>query len=318
MRVALIGCGAWGKNILRVVAESPRASVVAVADVRPSRLAIARGLAPDALLVTSAGEALAARPDAVLIATPASSHAELALAAMRAGADVFVEKPLAMNVADAERCVAESISRARVGMVGHLLRYHPAIADIIRRARGGEIGTLRTFDAARLSSAAGGPSVLWALGPHDLSILHAIDPSPLESITATTLGPDRAVIDATLASGVVARIALARRHATKERRFRIEGSRGSLGHDDVRAPHAGAAIDRFREPLAVEIDAFLDSVETRCAPLTPFEEGALVVGWLSRALRASRGEKANGGKKGLEPREVRKIARVDDVAASGG
>ena len=295
LRVALAGCGGWGQNLLRVLVESPRARVVAVADTQPLRRAVAAGLAPEAAVVATLDEALAVAPDAVVIATPPHTHGALALRALAAGADVFVEKPLATRVADAERLVARAASLGRVGMVGHLLRYHPAVERLLELARGGALGALQRFESTRISiSGDRSASALWTLGPHDFSVLHALDPSPIRAITARASGSvsgDPVHVDVELASGLVAAITLSRVGADKERRLRVIGAPSGLfaALDDVRAPDrvlvAGSPelVVPWREPLAVEVDHFLRCVEERARPLTPFEEGLIVV----RAIAAA-------------------------------
>jgi predicted dehydrogenase len=322
IRVALAGCGAWGRNLLRVLVESPRARVVAVADPCPVALARAGQVAPGARLVASLDEALAAGVDAALVATPSHTHASLALRALAAGADVFVEKPLAMRPEDASLCAETAAALGRIGMVGHLLRYHPAVARLIELAGSGALGKLRRLEGERLSI--GGDrsiSALWALGPHDLSVLHALDASPLRAagLRASASG-DHALLDVRLASGVEARVALSRSHPTKERRLRVIGSAAVALFDDVRhpdrvllaepsrasrrrprsaedpwpdesdLPRAQEIRVPWREPLAVEIEHFLRCVEERTPPLTPLSEGVLVVQALSRAEARPRPE----------------------------
>ncbi|WP_438005828.1 Gfo/Idh/MocA family oxidoreductase [Sorangium sp. So ce321] len=309
VRVALVGCGRWGEKILRALSESARARVVAVADVDRGRLARARALAPRARLVRTVDEALAARVDAVLIATPAASHAELALRALEAGADVFVEKPLALSAAHADRCAARAAALGRIGMVGHLLRYHPSVVHLVALARERRLGELVSFSAARLSTGGGGAaSALWTLGPHDLSVLAALDPSPLAEARAH-LSPsgERVTLEARLESGLTAQIELCSSSPTKERRLRVAGSARAAVFDDVRAPDrllfldgrgaaaVASASERgalapaahelevpWREPLSVEIEHFLRCVEERTPPLTPLDEGAAVVRTLER------------------------------------
>lgn len=321
VRVALVGCGRWGEKLLRALSENARARVIAVADVERGRLARARALAPRARLVRTIDEALAARVDAVVIATPAASHAELALRALEAGADVFVEKPLALSAAQADRCASRAAALGRIGMVGHLLRYHPSVVHLVALARERRLGDLVSFSAARLSMSAGAGgaagavggarSALWTLGPHDLSLLSALDSSPLAEARAH-LSPcgELVTLEARLESGLAARIELCSSSPTKERRLRLVGSAGVAVFDDVRAPDrivfldargaaAGAPVGErashlglapagrelevpWREPLSVEIEHFLRCVEDRAPPLTPLDEGAAVVTILER------------------------------------
>ncbi len=311
VRVALVGCGRWGEKLLRALSENARARVVAVADVDRGRLARARALAPRARLVRTVDEALAARVDAVLVATPPSSHGELALRALEAGADVFVEKPLALCAAQADRCAARAAALGRIGMVGHLLRYHPSVVHLVALARERRLGDLVSFSAARLSTGGalgGARSALWTLGPHDLSVLSALDPSPLvEARAHLSPGGEHVTLAARLESGLAAQIELCSSSPTKERRLRLAGSARVAVFDDVRAPDrlvlldgrgaaAGAVVGArdalapaghelevpWREPLSVEIEHFLRCVEDRAPPLTPLDEGAAVVRLLER------------------------------------
>jgi predicted dehydrogenase len=304
IRAALIGCGAWGSNLLRVLEQSPRAAVIAVADTRALQRRRARDLSPGAEVVASLDEALALGVDAVVIATPAHTHATLALAAMDAGADVFVEKPLAMTVADAERCAQRAETRGRIGMVGHLLRYHPAVTQLVEICRGGALGPLEHVEAARRSvNGDRSASALWTLGPHDLSVIAAIDASAIATLSASgpASGAD-AVVTLALQSGLTARVALSRAHPAKERRFAVIGRDHAAIFDDVRAPDrvllgrptrrrgaaaeiaiTGEATVAWHEPLALEIDHFLRCVEERTPPLTGFDDGVLVVRALARA-----------------------------------
>jgi predicted dehydrogenase len=290
VRVALIGCGGWGKNLLRVLVESPRAQVVAVAEPHPQRRALAAALAPGAAVVPALDDALALGPDAVVIATPPHAHAAQALAVLAAGADVFVEKPLATSAADAERLAARAAALGRVAMVGHLLRYHPAVERLIELCNGGALGPLRRFEASRLSASGDrSASALWTLGPHDFSVLHALDASPVRT-SQVRAGPsgDPVLLEAQLASGLEVSIALSRSAPAKERWFRVVGAAGTATFDDVRAPDRLLVSGRehavvWREPLAAEIDHFLRCVEDRTRPLTSFEEGRVVVQALAAA-----------------------------------
>jgi predicted dehydrogenase len=302
VRVALVGCGVWGKNLLRALVESPRAEVVAVADLSPGKLARAGVVAPRAALVTSLEEVLSALPTAVVIATPANTHGALVLEALDAGLDVFVEKPLAQSREDADRCAARAAALGRVGMVGHLLRYHPSVERLIELTREPRFGALRHFTAERLSSASDrASSILWSLGPHDLSVLRALDPSPIAAVEAEWRDDgDRITVNLGLESGVTARIELARSNPTKERRLAVVGSALAGRFDDVRASDrialegaegalAGEILVAWREPLALEIDHFLECVERRATPRTSFEEGASVVRALARIEAAAGG-----------------------------
>ena len=139
-RVAVIGCGYWGKNLVRNFAGA--GALVAVADRDPE--VAARQAATHDVPVRSV-EDLLADPglDAVAIAAPAAQHAELTAAALRAGKHVFVEKPLALDVAEAEQLVHLAAARKRTLMVGHLLQYHPAFLGLKGLVDDGVIGRVQ-------------------------------------------------------------------------------------------------------------------------------------------------------------------------------
>jgi predicted dehydrogenase len=289
IRVALVGCGAWGQNLLRVLLANPRARVVAVADSSPARRTVAAALAPAATIVPSLEAAIACGLDAVLVATPPHSHAPLVLRALAACADVFVEKPLATRIRDAERCAAQAAALGRIAMVGHLLRYHPAVERVLQLARDGALGALLGLESVRLSI--GGDrsaSAIWTLGPHDFSVLQALDPSAVRALSARSgPGGDPVDVEAELASGLTVKVALSRASTIKERRIQVVGSAATAVFDDVRA-HDRVLVGSaeigvvWREPLALEIEHFLRCVEQRTQPLTPFEEGVTVVRALAR------------------------------------
>lgn len=307
-RLALAGAGAWGQNLLRLACTSPRASLVAVIDpdqrAREQAVARAASLAPGLTIRTfptleAALSADALRLDALLIASPARTHAALAQRALEAGLDVLVEKPLTTSAAEAAGLVELARRRERVAMVGHLLRYHPAICRLLDEVRRGTVGRLRSLRSSRRSPP-GRPSdvdALWALGPHDVSLLLALDPSPLASISATLSG-DEAEVQARTASGLAVHFSLSRAHPAKERRLVVLGHEAALLFDDLR-PDAPLTLHRVTaglidpqaeplptaqgEPLALEFAHFLDCVVTRSPPLTPLADGLRVVRWLEAA-----------------------------------
>ncbi len=308
LRVALVGAGPWGRNLLRALLASPLAEVVAVADSNARARAVAASLAPSTHVVAGLTEALALGVDAVLIASPPDTHALLAIAALRAGAHVFVEKPLATRLSDAERCAREAGASGRIASVGHLLRYHPAFAKLTELAREGDLGELRGVVASRLSSG-GSPaeeasSVLYRLAPHDLSLLDAVDGSPLGAVQIAPFHAENAhlAIHGVTFGGTSLRLALSRTHASKVRRVAIIGSRRVALVDDVVSPtrvltaRTRGVAESFelklnwdreivvpeREPLAVEVEEFLTAVGEGRATRTPFEEGVRVVAALAR------------------------------------
>jgi predicted dehydrogenase len=159
------------------------------------------------------------------------------------------------------------------------------VERVVELARAGALGALRGFESTRVSiSGDRSASALWTLGPHDFSVLQALDPSPIRAIAARAApSGDPVHVEVELASGLVAAITLSRVGPAKERRLRVIGATSTAALDDVRAPDRVLVVPTqplvvpWREPLAVEVDHFLRCVEDRARPLTSFEDGLTVV-----------------------------------------
>jgi len=188
LKVGVIGYGYWGPNLVRNFMACPDAVVTAVSDVLEDRLAPLRKLYPG--LKTSSNSAeLIKDPsiDAIIIATPVSTHFELALAALRAGKHVLVEKPLASNSDHAQQLIDEAESRDLVLMVDHTFVYTDAVMKIRELITSGELGEIYYYDAVRVNLGLfqHDVNVIWDLGIHDLSIMDCVLPNKPVAISAT-------------------------------------------------------------------------------------------------------------------------------------
>lgn len=311
IRTVLVGCGNWGRNLLREITRHPEAELVAVVDPAPAAQARALSLAPEVALVSHLSEALRLDIDAVVIASPPAWHAEHALEALHAGAHVFVEKPLTTDVLSAEDLLRHSRRSGRIAMVGHLMRYHPAISRLLTLAREGAIGRIRRGFSTRRSSRPNEGCIVWALAPHDLSLWRAMTSTPILRADVTRLGDNEASLRVESETQLVCHVELSRAHATRERRFTLVGETGLLVFDDggsrptlhllEKAFDAddAAGLDAFlaenrhalidvsfeaAQPLAVELDHFFTCIRTGQLPRTGFDEGTEVVRVLHRAL----------------------------------
>jgi predicted dehydrogenase len=303
-RIAVVGCGAWGRNLIRTCAELQ--VLGAVIDTDPA--AAQREAVVWSVPALSLAQALDdGRLDAMIVATPAPTHASLCRLALEHGKDVFVEKPLASNLAEAEALAAHVARSDRVFMVGHLLRHHPAfeaLATIIAR---GEIGPLRYITASRLSlgRVRTHENAFLSLAPHDVSMILALADAAPTSVEATgrafvTPGvADEVHADLGFPGGLHAHIAASWLSPFKEQKLVVVGETGALVFDDVRpwpeklmrrdqavtlietGPAARGGEPRFVEllaepPLTREIRHFVKCCQAKSTPLTGIYEGIRV------------------------------------------
>ncbi len=291
VRIGHIGFGYWGPNLLRNMQSISRARVIAVADADECRLAAVVEKGP-AIGTTRDYRELLSRPDidAVVIATPAASHAELAYAALSAGKHALVEKPLATTFEDAARLVALADRKGLVLMVGHTFLYSPAVRCMRQHLQGGELGEIFYLYAQRLNLGRVCPDVntLWNSGPHDVSILlYLLGQMPVEVAARgfSYLRQDvEDVVFMTLVfpQGVGAHVHMSWLDPHKVRRMTVIGSRQMAVYDDgnrdapvvlydrsfdrVVAPH-----DRCDLQSPAEFQVRVRSGEVTVPALTPAE-----------------------------------------------
>lgn len=256
LKMAVVGLGYWGPNLIRNLYELPEVAELWACDTRADRLAAITRRFP-ATRATTSYDALLDDPsiDAVLIATPISTHHRLAAAALAAGKHVFVEKPLTASSADAARLIERAAAGGRVLMPGHTFLYSPAvgmIGDLIERGELGEIYFVST-SRVNLGLHQSDVSVAWDLGPHDFSILrHWLKETPAR-VSALARGciipgiPDVAFIDLEYASGTLGHVELSWLSPSKLRRTTIVGSQKMVIYDDtstepVRVFDSGATL----------------------------------------------------------------------------
>jgi predicted dehydrogenase len=188
IRVGVIGCGYWGPNLLRNFAEAPGCQLAAASDRIAARLDPVKRRYPG-IAVSVDPAALIEDPaiDAVAIATPVSTHYELALRALRAGKHVLVEKPLAATTPQARELVEEADRRGLVLLVDHTFIYTGAVRRIRELVQSGELGELYYYDSVRINLGLfqHDVNVVWDLAAHDLAILDYVLPVRPRAIAAT-------------------------------------------------------------------------------------------------------------------------------------
>jgi predicted dehydrogenase len=183
IRVGVIGYGYWGPNIARCLSEAEGCRLAAIADSSPKALARAARRHPEAWMTEDVAAMIADnRVDAVAIATPVSTHYELAMMALRAGKHVLVEKPITETADQARRLVEEAEKRHLVLMVDHTFCYTPAVAKLRQLVEGGDLGTIYYYISNRMNLGLfqNDVDVVWDLAVHDVAILqHCLGIRPL-------------------------------------------------------------------------------------------------------------------------------------------
>ncbi len=319
IRVACIGAGAWGANLLRNFA---RLNVLyAVCDTHRETLQAAASAYPGAKAVGQVEAVLDdARVDAVAIATPAGTHADLAKRVLAAGKDVFVEKPLALTLEEGRSVVEAADRAARILMVGHILHYHPAVKALRHLIARGDLGKLQYVYSSRLNigKVRREENILWSFAPHDLSALLYLvgqEPDVVQANGGTYLQqgvPDVTLTTFAFPGGVRGHVFVSWLHPFKEQKLVVVGSRKMAVFDDLAKdklllyPHevdwieqipvahrAEAAVVplEMEEPLAAECRHFLDCVARRTTPQTDGQEALRVL----RVLQAAQDSLDRGG-----------------------
>jgi predicted dehydrogenase len=311
IRVGVAGLGYWGPNLARNLAAIPGCELSVLCD--PSEQARGRAAQrfPAARVTADVEELLGDEElDAIVLATPVPTHAELAISVLEAGKHCFVEKPLASLAYDAERVVAAAERAGRTLMVGHLLEYHPAVVRLKELLDEGELGDLHYMYGNRLNlgKLRADENALWSLGAHDVSvILHLIDEEPEESFAHGRSYLREGVEDVVFCylrfpSGIVAHLHLSWLDPHKERRLTVVGARRMATFDDMRlegkltlydkgfdedtrswgeyTARSGAIFSPHLpnvEPLRVECEHFIECLRTGATPRSDGRSGLRVV-----------------------------------------
>lgn len=314
MKLAVIGVGHWGKNIARTLKELEALGGLAESssEIR-GRLA---GDYPGVPLYDDYRPLLATEIPAVAIATPGPLHYEIARAALLAGKDVFVEKPMTLSVAEAEELVNLAEEKGRILMVGHLLLYQPAVAWIKEYLDAGNLGEVHLIHQERLAlgRACAVENVLWSLGVHDVaSLLYLTGRTPMGiAITGARVlqagVEDEIHLELYFPGGLRAHLHSSWLWPETQRRMVIAGSRGFLVYNEleqtVTLHRKGINPDLTNRdegsellftgegrPLTRELAHFLECLATRKTPITDGQNGLAVIKVLEEAGRLLAKEK---------------------------
>ena len=275
-RIAVIGAGYWGKNLVRNF--HGLGALAAIADTLEANRAAMQAAYPG-LRAEADPAAVIDDPaiDAVAIATPAATHGALTEQALRAGKHVFVEKPLCLDLAEARALADLAKARNRVLMVGHMLLYHPAFVALRNAVRAGTIGDLRYIYSTRLSlgKIRREENALWSFAPHDVSmILQLMGELPSKVSAQGQAFLSAGVADSTLShmtfgERAQAHIFVSWLHPYKDQRLVVVGSGGMIVFNDV-APGA-EKLQMYRH--AVGWDGDIPTVNKAEAEALPYDAG---------------------------------------------
>lgn len=304
-RLAVIGSGYWGKNLVRTF--HGLGVLGCVCDTQAETL---RQMAQTySVEVTKEYESVLQNPElqAVVIAVPAAQHYELTKRALLAGKDVYVEKPLALKSSEGQELAELAESQGRILMVGHILQYHPAILELKRLIREGEVGRIQYIYSSRLNlgKLRTEENILWSFAPHDISaVLFLLGEVPTSVSAHGGSFVNKRIADATLTtcdfkSGVQAHIFVSWLHPFKEQKLTLVADRKMAVFDDMEPdrklvlyPHRIDWLDRSPvthkepgqvvplakvEPLRMECEHFLECVAQRTRPRTDAESAVRVL-----------------------------------------
>lgn len=328
VRIGVVGLGYWGPNIARNFANLPDAELRWCCDASDAARARIAPMFPAARMSDSLDELLAdPELDAIALATPVPTHADLAVRVLAAGKHCFIEKPLAQSVPDAQRVLDAAERSGRTLMVGHLLEYHPGLRKLKELTDSGELGDIYYIYGNRLNlgKLRADENALWSLGAHDISVLLSLaGEEPVEMVANGASYVRPGVEDVVFAflrfpSGLTAHLHLSWLDPHKERRFTVVGSRRMATFDDMAREGKLTVYDKGfdeattgygeyitrsgdifsprisnAEPLRLECQHFVDCIRSGQTPRSDGRSGLRVVRVLE-ALQNSLKETAGVG-----------------------
>jgi UDP-2-acetamido-3-amino-2,3-dideoxy-glucuronate N-acetyltransferase len=308
--IAVIGCGYWGKNLVRNFAGLRALNTIC--DTEPQKLKDFTSLYPRANIETDYQQVLCnSEVKGVVIATPAAFHYSMAREALLAGKDVFVEKPLALKVEEGKELVALAEGKSQILMVGHLLEYHPAVVKLKELIDKGELGKIRYIYSNRLNLGKfrTEENILWSFAPHDISVMLLLlgeMPQEVSAHGGYYLHQDVADVTLTTMSfrdGTRAHIFVSWLHPFKEQRFVVVGDKKMAEFNDLNArdklhvyghkiewierlpvarPEEAEVVEvSLEEPLRIECQNFLECMQNRGKPMVDGYKGLQVLQVLS-------------------------------------
>lgn len=305
LNVALVGCGNWGKNLIRVFSQL--GVLGAVCDINPTQ---AKLFSEQYQVPAHTFEHLLSATDihALVLASPSVTHEALATRCLEAGKHVFIEKPFTVQVSGAQQLVALAQKQHCTLMVGHLLQYHPVFIALKALVAKGNLGELQSISSTRcnLGKFPGEKSVLWDFAPHDISMILALMGEAPHQLTTTGdnflahTELDSVSLHLQFTGNRSARIFASWLHPQKEQKLIVMGSQGIAVFDDTQPWESKLRIQTYpstwsdglpqpivfqfdnypvekSEPLVNECQHFIDSINHHQKPLTDGQEALAVM-----------------------------------------
>lgn len=327
MKIGVIGAGYWGPNLVRNFNKLPECRVMQVADLNTDRLQQLQEKYPDITMTTNYDELLDGSIDAVAIATPVSTHYQLAKKAIEKGKHVLLEKPMTANTKQSQELIEFARQKQKVLMVDHPWVYDGAIRKMKEIITGGQLGKVYSFESVRINLGLlqRDVNVVWDLAPHDFSIIDYVLETPPEWVSAIGICPVKynqnpectAYITIGLAEGVIAHVQLSWLSPEKLRKITVCGNQKMLVYNQQDADQikvydksvyvstanmtgttfhykdgdvATPHMDKT-ETLEVMCRHFLDCIDHEKTPITDGNAGLRVV----RLLEDTQKSLKNGG-----------------------
>ena len=297
IKIALIGCGNWGKNIARNLFEMGSLACIYDPDSSQAKEFINKYKLPS----FSLNEILSNKDiKGVVIASSAHTHKEIAIESIKNNKDVLIEKPFCLSLTDAKMISEHAIKKNRILMVGHLLNYHNVFIEMKKLINEGKIGSIKNIRAHRLAlgSIRSNESVIYDLAAHDISMILSITKELPSKVLAQSIhhnlniGPDAVSVKLSFENGTTALLNSDWMCPYKEHRFSIIGTKGSLIFDDTKdwndKLHFNPStiksdntvnfipsikiIVKKNEPLKNELEGFINAIQSRKNPITNYNE----------------------------------------------
>jgi len=323
VRIGQIGLGAWGRNLIRTFYNLSGATVKIGCDSDSSRLSALSGAFPEINWTKDPREVIEDPAiDAIVVATPPTSHFELASMALKAGKDVFVEKPMVLDLESGRKLVSLAKKAGRLLMVGHIMEYHPATLKLKEYIESDKLGRIYYLYSSRvnLGKVRDIENALWSFAPHDISlIIYLLKSSPVK-VTATGASylqekiEDVSFMTMHFPDGVMAHIHVSWLDPHKERKLTVVGSKMMAVFDDTESSEKIWLYDKgvetkrdydtygeylslragdiviprinSKEPLQAECDHFIECVKNRTQPRSDGIDGLKVLNVLTAAQKS--------------------------------